>query len=71
MNHSRTVRFAGLGVGIFLGGCLTSCSAENFKRAGYEATKQYQCNEQILVPDCRDNYPTYDEYHREKEKIPQ
>ena len=69
MNHLRTINFAGLALLvtiIFLGGC----SVENFKRAGYEAAKQHQCNEQILNPDCRDNYPSYDDYQQEKEKIP-
>jgi hypothetical protein len=59
--------FTLLTIGLFVGGC----SAENFKRAGYEAAKQHQCNEQILVPDCRDNYPSYEDYQREKSKIPE
>jgi len=68
MNRLSTVCYSGLAL---LGAnlLLLGCSAENYKRAGYEAAKQYQCNEQILVPDCRDNYLSYDEYQREKSKI--
>jgi hypothetical protein len=50
---------------------LGACSSENFSRAGYESVKNYDCNKQIASPDCRDNYPSYEEYQREKSKIPE
>ena len=56
-----------LGVSILLGGC----SSEDFKRAGYGAVKIHQCNEEINDPACSDHYPTYEEYQREKSKIPE
>lgn len=60
-------RFILPGVLILLG----ACSTEDFSRAGYESAKNYECNKQIGNLDCRDNYPSYDEYQREKSKIPQ
>ena len=54
-----------LSISIFLVGC----SAENFNRAGYESVKNRQCNEDLGNLNCRDDYPTYEEYQREKSRI--
>jgi len=65
MIRINVVAFTGLlllTTSIFLGGC----SAENFKRAGYESVKNRQCNEQTGNLNCRDDYPSYEEYQRER-----
>jgi len=49
---------------------LSACSKDNFRRAGYESVKNYQCNEQMNDLGCRDNYPSYEDYQREKFEIP-
>jgi hypothetical protein len=50
---------------------LSACSSENFKRAGYGAVKIHNCNEQINDPACSDHYPSYEDYQREREKVPE
>lgn len=50
---------------------LTACSKEAFKRSGYGAVKIYNCNEQINDPACSDHYPSYEDYQRERKKIPE
>ena len=69
MNRLHTLKVMGL---VLLGSCifLSACSKENFKRVGYETVKHHQCNEQINNPGCRDDYPSYDEYQRERSEIP-
>ena len=64
--HGFTI-LALLAISIFLGGC----STENFNRAGYESVKNRQCNEDLGNLNCRDDYPSYEEYQREKSKIHQ
>ena len=54
-----------LAISIFLVGC----SAENFNRAGYESVKNRQCNEDLGNLNCREDYPSYEEYQQEKSKI--
>ena len=50
---------------------LTGCNAEAMKRGGYSAVKIHNCNEQINDPACSEHYPSYDEYQRERKKIPE
>jgi hypothetical protein len=50
---------------------LTACSTENVKRGGYGAVKIYNCNEQINDPNCSESYPSYEDYQRERKKIPE
>jgi len=69
----NNVHIVGLVKFILLGACvlLSACSAENFNRAGYESVKNYQCNEQMDNLNCRDNYPSYEEYQRQRTETPQ
>ncbi len=52
---------------------LTACSAEQFKRAGYDSLHQYQCSQQTGVgePECDPDYPSYDEYQDQLSEIPE
>lgn len=51
-------------------GLLAACSSETFKRASYDALHQRQCIEQTGEPNCDPNYPSYDEYKRQRAEIP-
>ena len=51
-------------------GLLAACSSETMKRAGYDALHQRQCIEQTGEPNCDPNYPSYDEYQRQRAEIP-
>ena len=61
-----SLRLILLGFLILLG----ACSSENFKHAGYESVKNYECNKEMNTMDCRDNYPSYEEYQRERSEAP-
>lgn len=69
MKHLRKVCYAGLAL-LSISLLLSACSNETFKRAGYGAVKIHQCNEQINDPACSEHYPSYEEYQRERSKIP-
>jgi hypothetical protein len=49
---------------------LSACTSEAFKRASYDALHQRQCIEQTGEPNCDPNYPSYDEYQRQRAEIP-
>lgn len=50
---------------------LSACSKDTFSRAGYEAAKLRQCNEQIDNIGCQDNYLSYEEYQRQRSETAQ
>jgi hypothetical protein len=52
-------------------GLLTGCTTEAFKHAGYDALHQRQCIEQTGQPNCDPNYPSYEEYKRQRAEIPE
>jgi hypothetical protein len=59
-----------LGMIILLSGC-SYTSYTDIKRASYDALHTRQCIEQTGVSNCDPDYPSYDEYQRQRAEIPE
>ena len=50
---------------------LGGCTSEAVKRSTYDALHQRDCIERTGQPNCDPDYPSYEEYKRQRAEIPQ
>ena len=50
---------------------LGGCSQEQVKRSTYDALHQRECIERSGQPNCDPNYPSYEEYQRQRAAVPE
>lgn len=54
---------------ILSGSALSGCTADYMKRSAYDALHRKGCLDRTGVPDCHREYPDFDEYTRERQKV--
>ena len=50
---------------------LGGCSKDQVKRGTYDALHQRECIERTGQPNCDPNYPSYEEYKRQRAAVPE
>ena len=48
---------------------LSGCTYDGVKRGVYEGLVRKQCNDEMNETNCEADHATYEEYHRERERL--